>query len=145
MSDVILSAIIGVIGVILGSIITIFGGIWQSTLQFRRERLHKIDGIKKDLYSHAIDLLMKQDACIRKNLSKEECDAVLEEFNNLQSKMMLYASSDIRRSYYKLNNEIVISYENKNNKKEREKIKNKNADKIMSFTDKLRKELGIKN
>ena len=92
MSDVILSAIIGVIGVILGSIITILGGIWQSTLQFRRERLHKIDDIKKDLYSHTIDLLMKQDACIRKNLSKEECDAVLEEFNNLQSKMMLYAS-----------------------------------------------------
>lgn len=144
MSDVILSAIIGSIGVILGAVITLLGGMWQSYLQFTRERQHKLEEIKRDLYIQAIDVLMKEEACIRKKLSQEEYNKVMIQFNDLQAQIMLYASTDIRRAYYKLNNDIASSYNNKNSKKEREVVQSKNADKIMSFTDKLRKELGIK-
>lgn len=57
--------------------------------------------------------------------------------------MMVYAAPTIYEEYYKLCNDITCSYINIKKRKDREKVSDVNADKIVLFADKIRKELGI--
>lgn len=139
MSENMIIAFIGAVGICLGSFITLLGGMWQSHLQFNREYKRHLKEKREEVYKKACDYLMIQEECIRKNRSKKIWQNL---FNDLQADIMLYASENIRDEYYDLGNYITKMYNNRQ-KQSKKDISNKIANAIMEFTDKLRKELGI--
>lgn len=139
MSENIIIAFIGAGGIVLGAIITLMGGMWQSYLQSKREYKMHLRVKREDVYKKACDSLMIQDKCIRKNLNSTKWYKV---FNELQADIMLYASKSIRKEYYKIGIDIqkLHTYASQKNKN---LIQIRIADKIMSLNDKMRKELKI--
>lgn len=141
MSENLIIAFIGAGGIILGSIITLLGGMWQSYLQSKREYAMHLRIKREDVYKKACDSLMIQDECIRKNLNSTKWHKV---FNELQADIMLYASKSIRKEYYRIGIDIQKLY-TYTSQKDRNTIQVRIADKIMSLNDKMRKELKIRN
>lgn len=141
MSENLIIAFIGAGGVILGTIITLLGGMWQSYLQSKREYKQHLREKREDVYKEACNVLMKEEEFIRKNFDLKKV-AIL--FNKLQPKIMLYASKNIQDEYYNIGNNIKKLY-SKTKSKNKDKISEQIADLIMSLNDKMRKELNIKD
>lgn len=141
MSDTIIAAFIGVGGIILGSLITLCGLGLQSLLQSRRERKLHIMRKREELYISACQVLMEHDKYCRNHQWPQKCKDM---FNELQGKMIIYASKKIYDEYYALDSEIWQSYEKMRDEGAIEAKAKKMADKIVAFGTKMRKELGIK-
>ena len=141
MSDTIIAALIGVGGIVGGSIITLFGLGIQSWLQSRRERKLHIMRKREDLYIDACQVLMEHDKYRRNHQWPQKCKDM---FNELQGKMIIYASKKIYDEYYVLDSEIQQCYNKMRDKRAIEAKADEMADKIVAFGTKMRKELGIK-
>lgn len=92
---------------------------------------------RENTYLEVLDVLMLCDKYCR---SKKDLNKYRNKFNNLQAKMMLYAPKRIYDKYYKLINEINMSYEKS---KDKNLTSNENSDKIEKFSNELRKNLNI--
>ena len=141
MSDTIVAALIGVGGVLIGALTTLFGLGVQSWLQSRRERKAHIQQKREELYIQACHVLMEHDKYCRDHEWPKKCK---EMFNELQGKMLIYASKKIYKQYYTLDTEICSVYAKMKSKKQREEMSNQIADKVEAFASEMRKELGIK-
>jgi len=140
MSDTIIAALIGCGGIALGSLITILGLFCQSLFQFHKEQKQHIMRKREELYLKACEVLMEHDKyCSQHNFNKR-CK---EKFNEIQAMMLIYASRKMYDAYYALDSEIITSYNEIRNKKKTEEIANKNADKVESFAENMRKELNL--
>ena len=64
MSENLIIAFIGAGGVILGTIITLLGGMWQSYLQSKREYKQHLREKREDVYKEACNVLMKEEEFI---------------------------------------------------------------------------------
>lgn len=141
MSETIIAALIGVGGVLIGALTTLFGLGVQSWLQSRRERKAHIQQKREELYIQACHVLMEHDKYCRDHEWPKKCKEI---FNELQDKMLIYASKKIYKQYYALDTEICSVYAKMKSKKQREEMSNKIADKVEVFASAMRKELGIK-
>lgn len=143
MSDTVVAALIGVGGLVSGSLLTLCGLWLQSLLQYKRENRQHLARKREELYLLACDVLMLHDKYYSAptGIIDEECKT---KFNEIQARMMLYASKEVYDAYYKLDGEIIHSYDKIRTKSKIEEISNKNADKVEVFATKMRKELGIK-
>ena len=132
-------------GVIIGSLLT--AGFtwfieWRKTLAEKATRLRER---REEVYLKACDILMRHDKCYRKKyVPIKEFEEYKRIFNDLQSCMLIYASSEIYKEYYKLCEEICETYEGVKKRKTREKLIDINAIKVEEFANKIRKELGVK-
>lgn len=137
--------IIGGAFTILGVVISWLLNFIQSHFQNKREQLIHLREKREDVYLRACDVLMRNDKCYRKQrVTLNEYEEFKNLFNELQSLMLIYASSDVYKEYYKLSKEIYTTYEGLKSRKEREQVMYINADKIEEFANKIRKELGVK-
>ena len=106
---------------------------------------NKLREKREEVYLKACDILMRLDKCYReKYVEQDEYEEYKKLFNDLQSHMLVYASSEIYDEYYKLCEEIATLYAGIKKKKQREKLQRINANKVEQFANKIRKELGVK-
>ncbi|MBP3316577.1 MAG: hypothetical protein J6L70_03195 [Alphaproteobacteria bacterium] len=128
-------------GVIIGALMT--GGFtWLlDCLRYKRERKAHIQQKREELYIQACHVLMEHDKYCRDHEWPKKCK---EMFNELQGKMLIYASKKIYKQYYALDTEICSVYAKMKSKKQREEMSNQIADKVEAFASAMRKELGIK-
>ncbi|MBR1373698.1 hypothetical protein IJ556_04520 [bacterium] len=141
MSDTIIAALIGVVGIVVGALITLCGLGLQSVLQSRRERKLHIMRKREELYINACQVLMEHDKYRRNHQWPQKCKDM---FNALQGQMIIYASKKIYDEYYELDSEIWRCYDKMRDSRTIEVKAEKMADKIVKFGTKMRKELGIK-
>ena len=133
-------------GIILGALLT--GGFtcfieWRKSVT--EQKLH-LRAKREETYIKVLDVLMRSDKCYReKYVDEKEYEEYKRLFNDLQSLMLVYASSKIYKEYYKLCAEICNTYEGIKKKKKREKLQYINADKVENFATLIRKELGIED
>lgn len=138
--EVIIGGTFTLVGVFIGWVLNLI----QSYFQGKREQRLHLREKREDVYLRACDVLMRNDKCYRKEyVSYKEYGEFKKLFNELQSLMLIYASPDVYKDYYKISGEICSTYEGLKNKKEKEKVMYINADKVESFANKMRKELGV--
>lgn len=134
------------LGVLLGGAITAGFTWFLDYLRSKREEIIHLKRKREETYLNVCDVLMRLDKCYReKYIDEKEYEEYKRLFNDLQSLMLVYASSKIYKEYYKLCAEICNTYEGIKKKKKREKLQYINADKVESFAALIRKELGIKD
>lgn len=128
-------------GVIIGAMLT--GGFTWLLDYFKSKREYKqhIKEKREELYIQACHVLMEHDKYCRDHEWPKKCK---EMFNELQGKMLIYASRNIYKQYYALDTEICSIYAKMKSKKQREEMSDQIADKVEAFASEMRKELGIK-
>ena len=131
-----------IFGIILGSLLTA-GFTWF--VEWRKsvgeQKVHLREK-REEVYLKACDILMRLDKCYReKYVEQDEYEEYKKLFNDLQSHMLVYASSEIS---LRRRREIATLYVGIKKKKQREKLQRINANKVEQFANKIRKELGVK-
>ena len=140
--EIIIGGIFTLIGVFIGWVLNLI----QSYFQNKRDDEVYLKRKREETYIKVLDVLMRSDKCYREQyIEEKEYEEYKRLFNDLQSLMLVYASTNIYNEYYKLCGEICDTYEGIKKKNKREKLQYINAEKVENFASKIRKELGIKD
>lgn len=138
--EIIIGGTFTLIGVFIGWTLNLI----QSHFQNKRDDEVYLKRKREETYIKVLDVLMRSDKCYREQyIEEKEYEEYKRLFNDLQSLMLVYASSKIYKEYYKLCAEICNTYEGIKKKNKREKLQYINAEKVENFASKIRKELGI--
>lgn len=120
-------------GVIIGALLTGGFALLLDWLRSEREHTQHIRQKREELYIQILDVLMVYNMSKHNSLQKQTQE-VLVTINKLQAHVGLYASKKVFNGYYKILDAIQDN-------KDKETIRLQ----IMDFTQKIKKELGIKH
>lgn len=142
MSENLIIAFIGVGGIILGAIITLFGGMWQSYLQSKREYKMHLRVKREETYIAILNilyLLINESLNFNNKDISEERKLQIDKYYPL---INIYASKKVFGKYNLVANKINAYYMcSKSDMKDIEDL----PDEMIKLQQIIRKELGIKN
>lgn len=124
-------AVIGLVGVVIGAIITALFTWFLDYLRNVREQKIYIARKREETYLKAIDCLISMGTDLKWLLSGEHCNEIKEKVNSTIPYIKLYASEKIKKKYSSLQKEL------QNNPNE------KTGPKIENLIKNIKKELNI--